>query len=186
MAMAMRMCTSPRAAYDDGVVDIGRVYVFLGSSNGLTTTANWMAEGDQVGARFGAAVSSAGDVNGDGFADLLIGAPCYSHGETGEGRAYLYPGSGSGLSNSAAWWAESNQANAHLGWSVSSAGDVNGDGYADVIVGAPYYDASASLTDSGRLFVYHGSSSGLSAYADWTLDWRSVRWPVGLGGERCR
>ncbi len=48
---------------------------------------------------------------------------------------------------------------AQFGNSVSTAGDVNGDGYSDVIVGAPYYDNGQ--TDEGRAYVYHGSSTGL-------------------------
>jgi hypothetical protein len=77
-------------------------------------------------------------VNGDGYADVIVGAPYYDNGETDEGRAYVYHGSSSGLSATANWTAESNQASAYFGYSVSTAGDVNGDGYADVIVGAFY------------------------------------------------
>jgi hypothetical protein len=61
---------------------------------------------------------------------------------------------------------ESNQASASLGYSVASAGDVNGDGYSDVIVSAHLYDSGES--DEGRAFVYHGSASGLDLSAAWT------------------
>jgi hypothetical protein len=47
------------------------------------------------------------------------------------------------------------------------AGDVNGDGYADVIVGAPRYNDDQ--TDEGRAYVYYGSASGLSPVADWIV-----------------
>lgn len=64
------------------------------------------------------------------------------------------------------WTAEGNQADAWFGFSVSTAGDVNGDGYADV-VGAHFYNYSyGGATDAGRAFVYHGSAAGLSATAD--------------------
>lgn len=54
---------------------------------------------------------------------------------------------------------------AGFGWSVATAGDINGDGYADVIAGAPYYDNGEQ--DEGAIFVWHGSSTGLGIVADW-------------------
>ena len=82
----------------------------------------------------------------------------YDNGQTAKGRAFVYLGSAGGLGASPAWTAESNQACAFFGDSVATAGDVNGDGYADVIVGAPGYDNGQ--TDEGRAFVYHGSAAG--------------------------
>ena len=154
--------------YDGGQADEGRAYVYYGSAAGLSATAAWTAESDQAEAYYGTAVSCAGDVNGDGFADVIVGARLYDNGHTDEGRALVYHGSVSGLSATSGWTAESDQANAYFGWSVSSAGDVNGDGYADVIVGARLYDNGQA--DEGRAFVYHGSVSGLSATAAWTAE----------------
>ena len=154
--------------YDNGETDEGRAYVYHGSASGLSASASWTAESDQAGAWFGWSVSTAGDVNGDGYSDVIVGAELYDNGETDEGRAYVYHGSASGLSASAAWTAESDQASASFGCSVSTAGDVNGDGYSDVIVGAKYYDNGE--TGEGRAYVYHGSASGLSASADWTAE----------------
>jgi hypothetical protein len=54
-------------------------------------------------------------------------------------------------------------------FSVASAGDVNGDGYSDVIVGA-YRLFDNGQTDEGRAFVYHGSASGLSTTPNWTAE----------------
>jgi hypothetical protein len=152
--------------YDNGETDEGRVYVYHGSPSGLSDFADWTAESDQEYATFGYSVSSAGDVNNDGYSDVIVGAPSYDNGQTNEGRAFVYHGSASGLSDSAAWIVESNQENANLGYSVSSAGDVNGDGYSDVIVGAPYY--TDGQTQEGCAFMYYGSSSGLSASPAWT------------------
>jgi hypothetical protein len=106
-------------------------------------------------------VSTAGDVNGDGYADVVIRARWYDNGQVDEGQTYVYHGSASGLSATANWTAESDQVGAYFGVSVSTAGDVNGDGYADVIVGASYYDNGE--TNEGRAYVYTGTVSGLSA-----------------------
>ncbi|MCK6613760.1 MAG: FG-GAP-like repeat-containing protein [Ignavibacteriaceae bacterium] len=154
--------------YDNGETDEGGSFVYQGSANGLSATANWSAESNQASAFLGYSVSTAGDVNGDGYSDVIVGGHYYDNAQTDEGRAYVYHGSASGLATTSNWTAESNQINAYLGISVSTAGDVNGDGYSDVIVGANGYDGGEY--DEGRVFVYHGSASGLSASANWTAE----------------
>ncbi len=131
----------------------------------LSSTENWTAESNQAGAQFAYSVSTAGDVNGDGYSDIIIGAYGYDNGEDNEGRAFVYYGSSTGLSTTADWTAEGNQVDAFFGYSVSTAGDVNGDGYSDIIIGAYFYDNGE--TNEGVAFVYHGSSTGLSSTADW-------------------
>ena len=148
----------------------GKAFVFHGTSSGPSSTANWSVDVSQTSAYFGNSVASAGDVDNDGYDDVIIGAPGYSNGQTAEGRAFVYYGSSTGLSATAGWTAESDQANAQLGLSVASAGDVNDDGYSDIIVGAPYYDDGQ--TDEGAAFVWYGGSGGLGsngtpANADW-------------------
>jgi hypothetical protein len=103
---------------------------------------------------FGASVSTAGDVNGDGYTDVIVGAPYYTNGQTSEGAARLYLGSSTGLDTNYDNHDEGNDEGARFGTSVSMAGDVNGDGYADVIVGAPYYTNDS--TDEGMAFVWYG------------------------------
>jgi len=143
----------------------GRAYVYLGTASGLGFFPAWMVEGDQPGAAFGTSVASAGDVNGDGFSDVIVGAPEHDGGEVNEGRALLYLGSASGLATTPAWSAEGDQADARFGRCVASAGDVNGDGYTDVIVGAWGYPNT--LLVYGRAFVYHGSAAGLASTPAW-------------------
>ena len=63
---------------------------------GPRATAAWTAESDQAGADFGCSVATAGDVNGDGYTDVIVGAPRYDNGQTNEGRAYVYLGSALG------------------------------------------------------------------------------------------
>ena len=155
-------------AYDGGIEDEGRAYVFLGSATGLGTAPAWIAGGGQVAARFGIAVAAAGDVNGDGFSDVIIGADLHDGGAADAGRAYVYLGSASGLAPDPAWIAEGDQAGGALGRSVAAAGDVNGDGFADVIVGAWKHDGGE--IDEGQALVYHGSPSGLAATAAWTAE----------------
>jgi hypothetical protein len=154
--------------YSNGQVGEGRAYVYHGSAAGLATTPAWTAESNQPDGNFGASVSTAGDVNGDGFSDVIVGAGYYSNGQTGEGRAYVFHGSAAGLATTPAWTAEPNQANAAFGTSVATAGDVNGDGYADVIIGAYNYDNGQS--GEGRAFAYHGSSAGLNPTPAWTAE----------------
>src|SRR5581483_4785289 len=109
-----------------------RVYVFLGGANGLAATpTTTLTELDGHGGDFGISVASAGDVNGDGYADLIVGAE-------NAGGAYLYMGDASGLSITPAVALNGPAYAADFGTSVAGAGDVNGDGYADVLIGAPY------------------------------------------------
>jgi hypothetical protein len=128
----------------------------------------------------GFSVASAGDVKGDGYSDVIVGAPFYDNGENSEGRAFVYHGfptglgassdevrvfvyhgSASGLAASPAWTGEADQASSSYGISVATAGDVNGNGYADVIIGSVWYDNGQS--DEGRAFVYHGAAAVVGA-----------------------
>ena len=167
-------------SWDNGEIEEGAVFVWHGSSMGLSgigkpNNANWFVESNQTQPRFGWSVNTAGDVNGDGFADVIIGSYDYSNGQSGEGRALVYHGSASGLATSPNWVIEGNQDVAEFGRSVASAGDVNGDGYADVIVGAPGVKKS---------YVYYGSSYGLSAKEDWSVtDMYQFGYSVGTAGD---
>jgi hypothetical protein len=156
------------SGYENGEAYEGGAFVYHGSPAGLSPAADWMAEGDKAPALFGCSVSTAGDVNGDGYADIIVGADGYANPDTDEGRAFVYHGSPGGLSTTAEWRAENDDAYSDFGLSVSTAGDVNGDGYADIIIGAPHYDNGQS--DEGRAYVYHGSATGPSTTADWTAE----------------
>jgi hypothetical protein len=101
----------------------------------------------------GYSVAGAGDVNGDGYADGIVGARLYDAGETNEGAAFVFLGSAAGIANgdpaTTAATLQSNQFAAQMGISVAGAGDVNGDGHADVFGGA-------SHIGPGRAYVFLG------------------------------
>jgi hypothetical protein len=131
----------------------------------LPTTPNWTAQSTNLTANFGWSVAHAGDVNGDGFGDLLVGAPILDGlGGVDSGRAYLYYGSASGLAAAPLWYADGGQAGAKFGLHVAGLGDVNNDGYDDVAISAPYDDIGTE-TDEGVIYVWYGSDSGLSCGA---------------------
>jgi len=154
--------------YDQAFIDEGSVFVFFGSATGFAELPSWSAYGGQIDSGFGTSVSFAGDVNGDGFSDIVIGAPSFTNSELREGRAFVYFGAASGFSSIPHWLAESNQANARFGQSVSTAGDVNGDGFSDIIVGAPWYDTGQS--NVGQAFIYFGAASGVSPTYGWRCE----------------
>ena len=148
---------------DDNRDDSGSAYLFLGSGGGVDASSETKllpsdgAEDDY----FGRSVSGAGDVNADGFADLIVGAYRDEDAGTSSGSAYLYLGSISGIDPrtetklTASDAAESDR----FGISVSAAGDVNDDGYDDIVVGA--YGDHEEDDDSGSAYLYLGSPSGI-------------------------
>jgi hypothetical protein len=157
--------------FSDGQGGEGAAFVWHGTSSGLNLditgnpgNADWSRDSNQHGAWFGFSVSSAGDVNADGFSDVIIGTPYFDAGEEDEGAAWLYLGSGAGLGFTSVNRDEGNQAFGWFGHGVAGAGDVNNDGRDDVIVGAPFYFAG-----EGKVWVWHGSPSGISALADWSF-----------------
>ena len=140
----------------------GRAYIYYGGPS-MDTTADVTMTGEGPGDYFGISVSTAGDVNGDGYADAIVGAIFYSG---FSGRAYIYYG-GSSMDNIADV-TMTGAANNQLGVSVSTAGDVNGDGYADVIVGAMGFGNA-----KGRAYIYYGGSN-MNNVADVTLTGQAV------------
>jgi hypothetical protein len=136
----------------------GRAYLYLGGQFGLSAVSSWTVTGERESASFGGSVASAGDVNGDGYSDVIVG----SYQMTGGGKAYLYRGGPSGLPLAASW-SVTGEGSGNFGYSVASAGDVNGDGYSDVIIGAYGY-----LSGTGKAYLYLGGASGLTSTASWT------------------
>jgi hypothetical protein len=148
---------------NDGFADIivgtpydrssGRAQIFSGVDGSLLYTFT----GDSAYDEFGRSVSGAGDVNNDGFADMIVGAP-YSNDDSGSAQVF------SGIDGSLLYTFNTDSSYGGLGGAVSSAGDVNNDGFADMIVGAPYsndYSGSAQVfsgIDGSLLYTFNGDS----------------------------
>ena len=154
-----------------GSTNVGQVMLYLGTPTGLSATPAWTKLAENTGDLFGASVATAGDVNGDGYSDVLVGAPGWPN-YTWQGKAYLYLGSAGGLAATPAWTAVGEALDARLGYSVSTAGDVNGDGYSDVILGS--YNFKSGAITVGKAYVYHGVSGGLAAAPAWSSLGESV------------
>ncbi|MDH3785680.1 MAG: FG-GAP-like repeat-containing protein, partial [Acidobacteriota bacterium] len=146
-------------------IDSHEILVYQGSSSGLSSVANWEWEVISpalIG--FGPSISNAGDVNGDGFDDLIAGSSWFQNGEAGEGAAFVFHGSAAGLSLAPDWTREGNQVNVHLGEQVLGVGDVDADGFDDVLI---------RLFDS-TLGLFHGSVMGLAATPSRLLDFAGL------------
>lgn len=132
----------------------GKIYVYLGSSSGIVSTPIFTDVGSNEDDWFGAHVGSAGDVNKDGYDDLLVGASRLTN--SGIGYVRLYLGNSSGIDASKTITLTGLLANETFAKnSISPAGDVNKDGYDDVMVVAHYPE--------GRVYIYHGGASGLNS-----------------------
>ena len=148
---------------------VGRAYIFLGGAS-MDNTADVTMTGEAISNYFGTSVSSAGDVNGDGYSDVIVGARGYS---ANTGRSYIFFG-GAAMNNTADVTMTGDATNIYLGNSVSSAGDVNCDGFSDVIVGANGYSSN-----TGRAYIYFGGAS-MNNTADLTMTGETVNNNFGV------
>jgi FG-GAP repeat len=190
----------------------GAAYVFYGSANGITlhpeNSTSYYCGGapdctviqnpDNFAGRFGSAVSGAGDVNGDGYADVIVGA--YQNqgtnaaggqtagAATNKGAAYVFYGSATGITlhaeNATAYYCSGfpdctvvqnpdQKSNGNFGASAAFAGDVNGDGYADVTVSAYQNDGTGAAGGQtvgpggkGANYIFYGSSAGITLHPE--------------------
>ena len=187
-----RLCADSLADVNgDGFADIiasefyggpnryGRATVFYGGPAGPNSRADWTVSGGQSGALLGCSAASAGDVNGDGFADIIIGAKYYDGpAGTDAGRAYVYYGSATGPDTSKPWVLDGTTSYSYLGTSLASAGDVDGDGYADVIIGAPGCNGNL-----GKVWLFYGGSGGLGDPANGATRKWYVENTTNAGGQ---
>jgi hypothetical protein len=144
---------------DGGVIDAGRAYIFSGQTGGLLYTLQ--SPNAEPDGWFSIAVSGLGDANNDGHDDVVVGAFLEDGGAANAGRAYVFSGQTGTLLHTLQ--SPNPEAFGYFGGSVSEGGDVNGDGYDDVVVGALYEDPGTP--DAGRAYVFSGQTGSLL----WTL-----------------
>ncbi|MEL7027713.1 MAG: integrin alpha [Pseudomonadota bacterium] len=171
------------APQDNGDPDaVGESYVVFGSSSGSSASLDlstlngangFRIEGVGPSDRSGYSVSGAGDINGDGFADVIVGAPRARVDGEFVGQGYVVFGSNvpfspsislSNLDGTNGFQINGAVEGDRLGASVSGAGDVNGDGIDDIVLGAPLADPGESF--AGETYVIFGSSSPFAASID--------------------
>ena len=161
---------------DSGGISAGAAYVIFGKAGVfgtvdlslLTLADGFIIQGDVASDQAGRFVSSAGDINGDGYDDVIVGARYGDDGGADAGKAYVIFGKASGFANidlsvlalSDGFVIRGDAAGDWAGWSVSSAGDVNGDGIDDLVVGAIYGDDGGA--DAGEAYVIFGKASGFT------------------------
>ena len=166
-----------------GPIEEGTAFVYLGSPTGVNTTPSTIIESGQANAWLGRSVAGAGDVNGDGYADVVVGAVTFTNGQALEGAAFLYLGSPTGISNAFHRRYELDLSGANVGECVATAGDVNGDGFSDIIVGSENYGGSLL----GAATIYHGGTenTALTPSAQWTYSQSNALagWCVAHAGD---
>ena len=151
--------------HDGSKEDVGRAYVFFGGplmSDKTASQADTTMTGEEEDDEFGYSVSNAGNWNGDSANsdEVIVGAP-YAQGPLNDnnGIAYIYAGSLFGVWGPPIAKLYGERDGDHLGYSVSGAGNFNGDSYDDVVVGAPGYDVDPySELMNGRAYIFYGGS----------------------------
>ncbi|MCA9290633.1 MAG: FG-GAP repeat protein [Phycisphaerales bacterium] len=147
-----------------GFENAGRVYVINGATGSVIRTQ--ISPTPEISGLFGWSVDGVPDTNNDGRDDVVVGAPFESPGAlpNGAGRAYLFSGLNGALLHS--FSSADPQVDGHYGWSVAGIEDVGGNGFGDVIIGAPDETVVVPGVDTfpqaGRAYLYSGTGGFLA------------------------
>lgn len=160
------------APYEDGEEgsQAGRIYIFPGSEDAdLAEATVTLLEGPVQGAHFGASLAGGGDVDRDGVPDLLVGVPRVDFAAENAGGVYLLQDLDQALSGEAAGGVGlgSLESYAYAGTSVDFAGDVNADGFEDIVVGAP---GDGRLGQAGTVHIVFGPVDDIGGQGFAVLD----------------
>jgi hypothetical protein len=157
----------------EGDSTVGAAYLVLGPVTGvvplteadaiMTNSPDWTGDGAPFA---GASVSSAGDTDGDGLSDVLVGAPFEND---GSGAVYLFRGPMKGRylfpDSGATFYATSGS---HVGYRVSSAGDTDGDGFSEVLI-----------SDGDNVYLFRGPVSGMTEVSEADVTFLAGRYDIG-------
>ena len=187
---------------DEGGGMGGQTYLILGKASGWSMDTNLSDAdasflGEDWGDDSGYSIAGAGDVNGDGYDDILIGAIRDSDGGYYAGQTYLILGKESGWSvdtnlseSDASFWGEETRDNSGL--AVAGAGDVNGDGYDDILISANYFDDNNGTFGPGQTYLILAKASGWSMDTNlsdanasfWGEYWADISgWSIACAGD---
>lgn len=152
----------------------GSAYLFSGRDGSLLFQFDGAAPGDELGS----AVAGAGDVNGDGFPDLLVGSPgAEPNGKWNAGSAFVFSGRDGAL-----LWRFDGGLDDSLGHSVAGAGDVDGDGFDDVLIGAPEADP-IGFAFAGAVYLHSGATGALLRRFDGQNHDDDFGWSLAAGRD---
>jgi hypothetical protein len=123
---------------------------------------------DVAGALLGYDVVGAGDVDGNGYCDILVGTGGDNIAVDHVGYAFIFAGNAAGVEETPLWSAGGGTIRGALGRTVAGIGDVDGDGLSDILVGDPLHDNDH--TDAGRVMMFKGTAQGPASLADWVVE----------------
>jgi hypothetical protein len=178
-------------ADDSGGEDAGAVYLLRGPVSGTmdlgSVDTRWV--GGAAGDGLGRGIAIVGDVNGDGLDDVMLGAIRADDAGQNAGAVYLWEGpvtaAGVVTEGRATWLGEDQ--GAHAGETITRAGDVDRDGYVDVLVGA--YGQDGDNEASGAAYLLHGPFEGTADLGaagvrfDGGSDSSKVGWALAAGSD---